>query len=111
VAEAATVAAPTRRSSRRLPVSPGSALGVGLITTYLSLIVLIPLAAVVDRSLSEGVGAFWDAVSAPQAVASLKLTFAVSLIVATINAVFGTMIAWMDDNSAALKSQAAPGRY
>jgi sulfate transport system permease protein len=78
-----------------LRVSPGSALGVGLITTYLSLIVLIPLAAVVDRSLQEGVGAFWDAVTAPQAVASLKLTFVVSLIVAAINAVTGTLIAWV----------------
>ncbi|HEX8745325.1 MAG TPA: sulfate ABC transporter permease subunit CysT [Thermoleophilaceae bacterium] len=76
-------------------MSPGSALGVGLITTYLSLIVLIPLAAVVDRSLAEGAGAFWDAVSAPQAVASLKLTFAVSAIVAAINAVTGTLIAWV----------------
>jgi sulfate/thiosulfate transport system permease protein len=76
-------------------VSPGSALGVGLITTYLSLIVLIPLAAVVDRSLEEGVGAFWDAVTAPQAVASLKLTFVVSLVVAAINAVTGTLIAWV----------------
>ncbi|HEX8646971.1 MAG TPA: sulfate ABC transporter permease subunit CysT [Thermoleophilaceae bacterium] len=73
----------------------GSALGIGLITTYLSLIVLIPLAAVVDRSLQEGAGAFWEAVSAPQAVASLKLTFAVSLIVAAINAVTGTLIAWV----------------
>ena len=80
---------------RRLRVSPGSALGVGLITTYLSLIVLIPLAAVVDRALSEGVGAFWDAVTAPQAVAALKLTFAVSAIVAAINAVTGTLIAWV----------------
>jgi sulfate/thiosulfate transport system permease protein len=92
---AAVVATAPRLRARRLRVSPGSALGVGLITTYLSLIVLIPLAAVVDRSLSEGVGAFWDAVTAPQAVASLKLTLAVSLIVAAINAVFGAMIAWV----------------
>lgn len=84
-----------RRGSRRLRVPAGSALGIGLITTYLSLIVLIPLAAVVDRSLQEGAGAFWEAVSAPQAVASLKLTFAVSLIVAAINAVTGTLIAWV----------------
>jgi sulfate transport system permease protein len=78
-----------------LRVAPGSALGIGLITTYLSLIVLIPLAAVVDRSLQEGVGAFWEAVTAPQAVASLKLTFTISLIVAAINAVAGTLIAWV----------------
>ena len=92
---AAVAARAPRRGARRLRVSPGSALGVGLITTYLSLIVLIPLAAVVDRSLSEGVGAFWEAITAPQALASLKLTFAVSLIVAAVNAVFGTMIAWV----------------
>jgi sulfate/thiosulfate transport system permease protein len=92
---AAVAARAPRNGARRLRVSPGSALGVGLITTYLSLIVLIPLAAVVDRSRSEGVGAFWDAVTAPQAVASLKLTFAVSLIVAAVNAVFGTLIAWV----------------
>ena len=73
----------------------GSALGVGLITTYLGLIVLLPLAAVVDRSLQEGAGAFWDAVSAPQAVAALKLTLIVSLVVAAINAVAGTLIAWV----------------
>jgi sulfate transport system permease protein len=97
VAEAAAIAATgaPRRRSRRLRVAPGSALGIGLITTYLSLIVLIPLAAVVDRSLEEGVGAFWEAVTAPQAVASLKLTFAVSLVVAAVNAVTGTMIAWV----------------
>jgi sulfate transport system permease protein len=96
VAEAAALAprAPRRRA-RRLRVPAGSALGIGLITTYLSLIVLIPLAAVVDRSLQEGLGAFWDAVTAPQAVASLKLTFTVSLIVAAINAVTGTLIAWV----------------
>jgi len=57
--------------------------------------VLLPLAAVVSRSFEEGAGAFWDAVTAPQAVASLKLTFVVSLIVAAINAVTGTMIAWV----------------
>ena len=96
MAEAAAVAgrAP-RRGSRRLRVPAGSALGIGLITTYLSLIVLIPLAAVVDRSLQEGLGTFWEAVTAPQAVASLKLTFAVALIVAAINAVTGTLIAWV----------------
>ena len=94
-AEAAAVPRRAWRPSGRLRVPAGSALGVGLITTYLSLIVLIPLAAVVDRSLQDGVGAFWEAVTAPQAVSSLKLTFAVSLIVAAINAVTGTLLAWV----------------
>ena len=64
-------------------------------TGYLSLIVLIPLAAVVLRSLEGGLGAFWEAVSTPQAVAALKLTFVVSLLVVLINGVTGTAIAWV----------------
>ena len=64
-------------------------------TGYLSLIVLIPLAAVVLRSLEGGFGAFWEAVSTPQAVAALKLTFVVSLLVVLINGVTGTAIAWV----------------
>ena len=95
MADAALVAGPASGARRRLRVPAGSALGVGLITTYLSLIVLIPLAAVVDRSLQDGVGAFWEAVTAPQAVASLKLTFVVSAVVAAVNAVTGTMLAWV----------------
>lgn len=62
---------------------------------YLSLIVLIPLAAVVWRSTAGGASSFWNAVSAPQAVASLKLTIAVSLLVVLVNAVAGTVIAWV----------------
>jgi sulfate transport system permease protein len=58
-------------------------------------IVLLPLAAVVSKSLGGGLSGFWDAVSAPQAVAALKLTVIASLIVIAINAVFGTLIAWV----------------
>jgi sulfate/thiosulfate transport system permease protein len=64
-------------------------------SAYLSLIVLVPLAAVVWRSTEAGAGAFWDAVTAPQAVASLKLTVAISLLVVLVNAVAGTAIAWI----------------
>jgi len=66
-----------------------------MVTLYLSVIVLLPLAAVVDKSLANGVGSFWDAVSGQQSVAALKLTVISSLIVVAINAVFGTMIAWV----------------
>jgi sulfate transport system permease protein len=65
------------------------------VTLYLSVIVLLPLAAVVSTSLEGGVSAFWDAVSGAQAVAALKLTVIASLIVVAINAVFGTIIAWI----------------
>jgi sulfate transport system permease protein len=62
---------------------------------YLSLIALIPLAAVVARSTDDGLGGFWDAVSSPQAVAALRLTVIASFIVVAINAVTGTLIAWV----------------
>jgi sulfate/thiosulfate transport system permease protein len=57
--------------------------------------VLIPLAAVVARSTDDGLGAFWDAVSGRQAVASLKLTLLISIAVAASNAVAGTLVAWV----------------
>jgi sulfate transport system permease protein len=62
---------------------------------YLSIVALIPLAAVVDRSLSGGLDAFWTAVTNEQAVAALRLTLIASLIVVLINAVTGTLIAWV----------------
>jgi sulfate/thiosulfate transport system permease protein len=62
---------------------------------YLSIVALIPLAAVVSRSMDSGWDAFWDAVTNPQAVAALKLTVIASLIVVVINAVAGTAIAWV----------------
>jgi sulfate transport system permease protein len=73
----------------------GPALTRGLVVGYLSLIVLIPLAAVVSKSFENGIGDFWDAFTAPQAVAALKLTLIASAIVVAINAVFGTIIAWV----------------
>ena len=92
--EARTATVPRPRAGVRLP-SAGAGLGRGLIGLYLSLMVLLPLAAVVDNSLALGAGAFWDAVTGPQAVAALKLTVVCSLIVVAINAVFGTIIAWV----------------
>jgi sulfate transport system permease protein len=62
---------------------------------YLSLIALLPLAAVVARSSDAGLAGFWKAVSNPQALAALKLTLLASLAVVVINAVFGTLIAWV----------------
>jgi sulfate transport system permease protein len=62
---------------------------------YLSIVALIPLAAVVVRSMDGGLGTFWDAVSSDQAVAALRLTLIASLIVVAINAVGGTLIAWV----------------
>ncbi len=67
----------------------------GFSVAWLTLIVLIPLSAVVVRSLDDGLAAFWDDVTSPQAVAAMKLTLIASLIVAAIDAVMGTVIAWV----------------
>jgi sulfate transport system permease protein len=74
---------------------PGEALTRGAVIGYLSLIVLIPLAAVIWRASSDGGDTFWRAVTTPQAVAALELSLVVSLIVVAINAVTGTLLAWV----------------
>jgi sulfate/thiosulfate transport system permease protein len=82
------------RGPRAVPI-PGAALGRGVAISYLSVVALIPLAAVLLKSLENGTDGFWTAVSNPQAVAALKLTLIASVIVVVINAVFGTLIAWV----------------
>ena len=62
---------------------------------YLSIVALVPLAAVVVRSMNGGFDAFWTAVTNEQAVAALRLTLIASVIVVLINAVAGTLIAWV----------------
>jgi sulfate/thiosulfate transport system permease protein len=98
-----------RRGSRGSPVSdPGSrhggvsmrpttgtALGLGTAVLYLSLIVLIPLAAVVYTAAKGGSHTFWDTITTPDAWAALKLTVLGSLLVAFINLIMGTVIAWV----------------
>jgi sulfate transport system permease protein len=82
---------------RRLPqrVLPGFGLTLGYTMVYLSLLVLIPLSAVFIRSLGLGWGHFWDVVTAPRVVASLRLSFGASLIAALINVIFGLIVAWV----------------
>jgi sulfate/thiosulfate transport system permease protein len=75
-------------------VLPGFGLSLGFTLTYLSLIVLIPLAAVFLRTTSLSFDAFWQAVSAPRVVASYRLSFGASLLAAVINTVFGFLLAW-----------------
>jgi sulfate/thiosulfate transport system permease protein len=70
-------------------------LGRGIAMTYLSIVALIPLAAVVVRSFDKGLDSFWSAVTSPQAVASLRITLIASVIVVVINALSGTLIAWV----------------
>jgi sulfate/thiosulfate transport system permease protein len=57
--------------------------------------VLIPVAAVIVKSMEGGFAEFWAAVTSPTAIAALKLTFVASLVVVAVNAVAGTLIAWV----------------
>jgi sulfate transport system permease protein len=81
-------------TARRLTPAWG-AIGWGLGTLYLSVIVLLPLGALVSGSLGGGPAAFWKAISTPQALASLELTTASAGSVAVINAIAGTLLAWV----------------
>jgi sulfate transport system permease protein len=90
--ETQAVALPAPVATRR---RRAGGLMLGLSTAYLSLVVLIPIAAVVGKSFDDGFATFWDAVTAPTAVSALKLTFVASLIVVAVNAVAGTVLAWV----------------
>jgi sulfate/thiosulfate transport system permease protein len=73
----------------------GSALGKGVLGAYLSVLVLLPLSALLANAAKGGPSTFWRQVSSPEAVAALKLTLIVSAIVVAINALTGTLIAWV----------------
>jgi sulfate/thiosulfate transport system permease protein len=91
VADATTVAHAARKPSERA----STALSLGFVTLFLSVVVVLPMAALVWESTTGGWSGFWDVVTSPQAMAALKLSFAASLIVALINAFVGTVIAWV----------------
>jgi sulfate transport system permease protein len=65
------------------------------VTTFLSVVVLLPIAALVWSSGKHGWRDFWSVVSGPEAVAALELTLATALIVSAVNAVVGTLTAWV----------------
>jgi sulfate transport system permease protein len=88
--------------ARRL--SAGSGLSLGIAVSWLSVLVLIPLAAVVAKSAAGGWHGFWHEVTTPGAWQALKLTVLCSVGVSAINAVMGTLIAWV------LVRDAFPGR-
>ena len=73
----------------------GAPLAIGVAVVYMSIIVLIPFAALLDGAFEDGWSTFWDAISSKQAVAALELTVGCSLVVVAINAVMGTLIAWV----------------
>ncbi|TMC12875.1 MAG: sulfate ABC transporter permease subunit CysT [Chloroflexi bacterium] len=80
---------------RTLGSRAGTGLGVGMATLYLSLIVFIPLGAVVLRAGEGGLAGFWQAVTTPETAAALTLTVGASLIVVAVDVAMGTLIAWV----------------
>jgi sulfate/thiosulfate transport system permease protein len=68
---------------------------LGFVTTFLSVVVLLPIAALVWTSGKHGWHEFWSVVSAPESVAALKLTLGAAVIVSALNAVLGTITAWV----------------
>jgi sulfate transport system permease protein len=72
-----------------------TALRVGVATTWLSIIVLLPLAAIVWQSAGGGWHAFWAAVTSNAALASFRVTLTISFSVAVINLFFGLLVAWV----------------
>ncbi len=94
----ATAPSPLTRSAgglRGRRVLPGFNLTLGYTLVYLSLIVLIPLSALVLKSLTLTWDQFWVAISSPRVLASYRLTFGASLIAALVNVVAGLLVAWV----------------
>ncbi len=82
-----------RRGSAR--VLPGFNLTLGYTLLYLSVIVLIPLSALLLKTFSMSWADFWSAVTSPRVMASYRLTFGASLLAASVNVVFGLLVAWV----------------
>ena len=82
-----------RRSSRS--VLPGFGLSLGITCTYLSLMVLLPLATVFTRTADLSWTDFWGTVTNPRVLASYRVTFGASLVAALVNTVFGLLVAWV----------------
>ena len=80
---------------REPSVIPGFGLALGFTVAALSLIVLIPLSALVLRAASIGPAGFWAIASDPRTLAALRLSFGAALIAAAINTVFGLLLSWV----------------
>ncbi|SDS61315.1 sulfate transport system permease protein [Nocardioides scoriae] len=84
-----------RRARGRRALGAGSALGLGITMTWFSLLVLIPLVAVLISAAGLGPSGFWEVVTQPQTLAALRLTVLESAGVTLLNVVMGTALAWV----------------
>jgi sulfate transport system permease protein len=82
-------------ASRANRILPGFGLSLGYTLVYLGALVLIPIAALVVRSLRVSPAEFWHLATTPRALAAFRLTFSASLFAALANSVMGTLLAWI----------------
>jgi sulfate/thiosulfate transport system permease protein len=86
------LASTTRKKSN---VIPGFGLTLGITLTYLSLLVIIPLSALMIKASGVGLGGFFSILTEPRVLAAFRLSFGASFIAALINAIFGLLLAWV----------------
>lgn len=86
---------PALSPARQRRVLPGFGLTMGVTLTYLGIIVLIPVAALVVKGAGIGPARFWDILTAPRTLAALRLTLTAAAIATVINAVYGLLMAWV----------------
>jgi sulfate/thiosulfate transport system permease protein len=84
-----------RRTKSATSLTPISGLGLGIALMWFSLLVLIPLTAVLVQASAGGWSAYWEALSSPQTLAALRLTVGTAVLVTAVNVVMGTAIAWV----------------
>lgn len=85
----------SKGSSGRFPLTPASGIGLGVALVWFSILVLIPLAAVIGAAAAGGWVNFWDTLTDAQTFAALRLTVVEALLVTLANAVIGTVVAWV----------------
>jgi sulfate transport system permease protein len=83
------------RRKRNRSVLPGFGITMGFTLLYLSLIVLIPLAGIIVKTTQQSWETFWQTVTSPRVLASIEVSLTTSFAAAIVNAVFGTIVAWV----------------
>jgi sulfate transport system permease protein len=76
-------------------ILPGFGISMGWSVTWVSLLVLLPIAALLGKTASGGWGHFWETITDPEVVASYRVSFGISFLAALINGVFGFFAAWI----------------
>lgn len=83
-----------KKTAKEKRILPGFGLSLGYTILYLSLLVLVPLSALVLRSGELGVAGFVEVVTHPRVLASFKVTFRAAAVAAVANVFFGVTVAW-----------------